>query len=94
MSSPTSHPWGAVRTIEGHSSGVLSVALSLDGVHIVSGSGEGDHTIKVWDLASGACVRTLVGHSSNVWSLAVVGAHIVSGGQGPKTGPNLAKAVV
>jgi len=42
-------------------------------------SGSGDRTVKVWDLASGACAQTLEGHSSVVRSVAVAGAHIVSG---------------
>ena len=55
---------------------VTTVALSSDGVHIVSVSGSYGR-VKVWDLASGACVRTInnVGYVSTM----AVGAHIVSG---------------
>ena len=35
-----------------------------DGRRVVSGSG--DKTLKVWDVATGKCVATLKGHSSNV----------------------------
>ena len=66
-----------VRTLLGHSAGVWAVAT--DGTYIVSGSS--DKAVKVWDLASGACVRTLEGHSSFVMSVALstCGKHIVSG---------------
>lgn len=50
-----------VRTLEGHSDWVLSVAFSADGKLIASGSH--DKTIKVWDAASGEVKRTLEGHS-------------------------------
>jgi WD40 repeat protein len=55
--------WGAVlgdceQTMEGHTSGVRSVAFSPDGRQIVSGSGGGsrgirDETVRVWDVAPG-----------------------------------------
>ena len=49
-----------VRTLEGHSGGVLAVALSADGHVAVSGSY--DNTLKVWDLQTGELLRTLSGH--------------------------------
>ena len=68
-----------LRTLEGHSEPVTSVALSADGRTIISGSAEG--TIKVWDLESGDCLRTLQGHSWRVSSIALSadGRTIVSG---------------
>ena len=48
---------------------VLSLAV-LGGGRLASGSG--DQTIKVWDLATGACAATLEGHSNGVPSLAVL----------------------
>jgi WD40 repeat protein len=61
-----------------HGGAVNSVAFSHDSRYIVSGSW--DHTIKVWDTASGACMQTL-GHGSGVWSVAFSynSQHIVSG---------------
>jgi WD40 repeat protein len=50
--------WNAcVQTLEGHSDSVRSVAFSADGQRLASGSH--DNTVKVWDAATGACVRTL-----------------------------------
>ena len=66
-------------TLEGHSSSVISVALSKDGQRVVSGSD--DKTVKIWDATSGECVSTLEGHSSVVMSVALSedGQRVVSG---------------
>ncbi len=57
-----------VRTMEGHSSDVRSVAFSPDGTRIVSGSY--DETLRLWDAVSGAHLNTLKGHSDLVRSVA------------------------
>jgi len=44
-----------------HSEDVFSVTFSPDGRLLASGSG--DNTVKLWDVATGALVRTLTGHS-------------------------------
>jgi WD40 repeat protein len=41
-----------IRTMEGHFGDVNSVAFSLDGTRVVSGSS--DNTIQLWDAVSGA----------------------------------------
>ena len=46
------------QTLEGHNNWVESVAFSLDGRQIASGSC--DDIIKVWDRESGACVQTFI----------------------------------
>ncbi len=58
--------------------------LKGHGSKIVSGSG--DKTIKVWDVSTGACLRTLQGHTDYVFSVCVSpdGSKIVSG-SGDKT---------
>jgi WD40 repeat protein len=52
-----------VRTLEGHTSYVTSVAFSPDGKLLASGSDWPDNTIKLWEVATGQEVRTLKGHS-------------------------------
>ena len=66
-------------TLQGHDSKVTSVAFSLDGRRIASGSV--DETIKVWDAMTGKETLTLQGHDSNVTSVAfsLDGRRIASG---------------
>ena len=45
-----------MRTLTGHSDEVYSVAFSRDGEWIISGSE--DHLVKIWDVATGAEVRS------------------------------------
>ncbi|KAG8719181.1 hypothetical protein FRC08_003465 [Ceratobasidium sp. 394] len=58
---------------------VSSVAFSLDGRQLVSGSRNG--TVRVWDIYTRTVVRTLQGHSSDVFSVAFSadGRRVVSG---------------
>src|SRR5271166_4998269 len=53
-----------IRILEGHSSAVTGVAITLDGRCAVLASE--DNTLRVWDLGTGQSVRTLEGHSSVV----------------------------
>ena len=48
---------------------VRSIAISPDGQTLVSGSG--DKTIKVWELATGQIVHTLIGHTGPVSSVVI-----------------------
>jgi WD40 repeat protein/serine/threonine protein kinase len=68
-----------VRSLEGHTGAVSSVALVPDGRYVVSSSY--DNTLRVWEVASGRCVRTLEGHTDRVASVAVTpdGRYAVSG---------------
>ena len=50
------------RTLEGHTGTVYSVALSADGSRVVSGSW--DNTVRLWNTATGECLRTLEAHRS------------------------------
>jgi WD40 repeat protein len=52
----------------GHSTAITSVALSPDGKYALSGSG--DHTARLWDIATGRELRAFVGHSQEVCSVA------------------------
>ncbi|KAH8824122.1 WD40-repeat-containing domain protein [Flagelloscypha sp. PMI_526] len=60
-------------------SSVLSVAVSLNGRYIISGSW--DNAIRLWDAETGRHLRTLDGHDDSVRSLAFSFdcAHVVSG---------------
>lgn len=52
----------------GHTDAVLSIAFSPDGKTLASASS--DHTIKLWDTASGIELRTLYGHEDVVQAVA------------------------
>ncbi|KAM6513563.1 hypothetical protein FALCPG4_015956 [Fusarium falciforme] len=61
--------WNAcMQTLEGHREEVLSVAFSVDGQQVASGSQ--DTTIKIWDATAGSCLQTLEGHGGLVSSVA------------------------
>ncbi|MBO3459139.1 NACHT domain-containing protein [Aetokthonos hydrillicola Thurmond2011] len=63
-----------------HNGWVRSVTFSPDGKLIASGSE--DHTIKLWDVSTRQCLKTLEQHTDWVWSVAFSrdGATLVSGG--------------
>ncbi len=73
---------GIIRSIEGHSHWVLSVAISPDGNTLVTGSA--DKNIKVWNLKTGKLIHTLIDlswYSSWVTAVAITpdGKTIISG---------------
>jgi len=57
-----------LRSLEGQSAGVDSVAFSPDGRTLASGGY--DKTIKLWEVATGTQLRSLEGHSDGVRSVA------------------------
>ena len=51
----------ALRTLEGHTSGVTAVAVYADGRRAISASS--DKTLKLWDLETGQALATFSGDS-------------------------------
>ena len=65
---PASRP-ACLRVLKGHTASVLTVALTADGRRAVSAGA--DHTLRVWNVASGECIATLTGHTAPVNAVAV-----------------------
>ena len=61
------HCW--VSTLEGHTNWVNSVSISPDGRWGLSGGR--DETLRLWELATGLCVRTFKGHTGFVSSVSI-----------------------
>ncbi len=77
--------WDAARkariaTLEGHTSGVISVSFSSDGATLASGSW--DRTVRLWDVKTREPAGTLKGHTSwvNAVSFSPDGAILASAG--------------
>jgi hypothetical protein len=70
-----------VKTFNGHTDAVLSVAFSRDGKRLLSGSY--DNTARLWDVDSGEQLRVFKGHTFWVWSAAFSPdeSHIVTASQ-------------
>jgi hypothetical protein len=79
-SRPGARPWihrysrlreseALIRTLGGQTQGVRGCAVSPDGTWIVSGNH--DHTLRIWDVATGAERATLTGHTGWVEACAV-----------------------
>ena len=58
-----------VKTLGGHSSRILSLAYSPDGLYAVSGSS--DSTVIIWDMKTHKEVRRLTGHSEEINSISL-----------------------
>ncbi|MFW9262264.1 NB-ARC domain-containing protein [Nostoc sp. CALU 546] len=66
------------KTLTGHSSRIWSVAFSPipsspcleSGVGRILASGSEDKTVKLWDVQTGKCFKTLQGHTRWIWSVA------------------------
>ena len=50
----------SLRVFRGHRNAIWSIAISLDGKHVVTGSH--DCTVKIWSFGNGKERRTLRGH--------------------------------
>src|SRR2546430_1203418 len=71
----------SIKSLQGHQAAVSAVAFRPDGRRLASASF--DHTIKVWDVATGLAVRTFNGHEDKVLTLAYSadGSRLASAGQ-------------
>jgi WD40 repeat protein len=58
-----------VRVLPGHDGTVDALQITPDGRQVVSGSS--DHTVAIWDLATGQRIRSLSGHGGKVQALAI-----------------------
>ena len=56
-------------TLFGHSGPITAFAITPDGQHVLSASE--DHTLRVWDLVSGAQSFLLQGHTRQITSIAL-----------------------
>ena len=74
-----------LRTLEGHSSSVLSIAWDPTPGSTTLASGSYDKTIKIWDTTTASCLRTLEGHRNWVPSIAwdpTLGSTTLASGSG------------
>ena len=69
VSTPNKHNVALAQAAKGHSNALESIAITPDGRWAVSGSL--DHTLRLWDLKAGICLRSFEGHSSAVLSVSV-----------------------
>ena len=74
---PENFDWTVKRKLTGHTGYVWSLAISQGGQLI---SGSSDKSIKVWDIRSGECLKTLKGHTSSVLSLAITNEGLLMSG--------------
>ena len=52
-----------------HTDWVNSLAFSLDGIFLISGSD--DTTVNLWDIQTGGVIKTFSGHTRLVWSVSI-----------------------
>ena len=55
--------------LSGHAGIIVSLAFSLGGTLLVSGSE--DKTVKLWDVQTGAAVKTFSDHTSSILTVSI-----------------------
>ena len=55
---------GPIRTFDGHTSGLWSVAMSADGSRLLTASHDG--TVRLWDVQTGRQLKVMAGHTDHV----------------------------
>jgi F-box and WD-40 domain protein 1/11 len=68
-------PYTLLMTVQGHGAAVN--AMQIHGDEIVTASG--DRTIKVWNIRTGACSKTLTGHEKGIACIEFDSRRIISG---------------
>ena len=63
-----------------HQNNEAIYCLQFDSTKVVTGSR--DHTVKVWDMATFECVRTMYGHTQSVLCLQYDNRHLITGSSG------------
>jgi phospholipase A-2-activating protein len=70
-----------LKTLSGHMAGVISLCLTPTG-ELVSGGWEGQ--VRIWDLATGACLQVLEGHENGTCVTCLPTGEIIAGSSGRK----------
>ena len=52
-----------------HTDWVISLAFSLDGIFLISGSN--DTTVNLWDIQTGGVIKTFSDHTGWIWSVSI-----------------------
>lgn len=67
-------------SLTGHSANVCALAVgeAPEGGAPLLVSSSWDHTARLWDLASGACLHVLEGHTATVWGAAFLDHGVVA----------------
>jgi len=73
--------------MKGHTESVYAIAIAPDGLRAISAAGY--HTLRVWDLLTGAWLGTLKGHSGSL-----AGVSMAESGAAPESGAARAPIVV
>ena len=68
-----------VRTLAGHRDRLYDVQFDPDGKTLATASG--DHTVRLWDVATGGVVHILRGPEFNSLQFSPDGARLVAGGE-------------